>query len=260
MSEIDDKKAEHERYDVRAHEILNSVRIEELPALGSQYFPEHLRAPYEYFESLLKKQLNSDHKVLEIGAGSGQHTEALIKSGASVIATDISDNSLKVLQKRIKHQLNVDVTIKSADMEKLPFEDKSFNCVVSAGSLSYGDNDIVLNEIYRVLKLGGNFICVDSLNHNPVYALNRWIHFLRGSRTKNTLQRIPSLTLLKKYEKKFGSCEAKFFGAITWASPILIIFGNRFARTFIEGFDKIFKIKKSAFKFVMCVKKEKLDI
>jgi len=257
---IDDKKAEHERYDVRANEILNSVRVEELPASGSQYFPEYLRAPYEYFESLLKKQLNSDHKVLEIGAGSGQHTEVLIKSGASVTATDISDNSLKVLLKRIKYQLNADVTIKLADMEKLPFEDYSFDCVTSAGSLSYGDNDIVLNEIFRVLKVGGTFICVDSLNHNPVYALNRWIHFLRGSRTKSTLQRMPSLALIKKYEKKFGSCEAEFFGAIVWASPMLKIFGHRFARTFIDDFDKIFKIKKSAFKFVMCVKKERRDI
>jgi ubiquinone/menaquinone biosynthesis C-methylase UbiE len=38
---------------------------------------------------------------------------------------------------------------------------------VSAGSLSYGDNDIVMNEIYRVLKLQGVFIAIDSLNNNP---------------------------------------------------------------------------------------------
>ena len=33
------------------------------------------------------------------------------------------------------------------DMEKLPFD-----VVCSAGSLSYGDNEVVMNEIYRALK------------------------------------------------------------------------------------------------------------
>jgi len=257
MSGTDDKQTEYERYNVRANGILNSVRVEELLTSGSQCFPEYLRAPYVYFESVLKKQLNNEHKALEIGAGSGQHTEVIVKSGASIIATDISDNSLKVLQKRIKYQLNIDVQTKVADMENLPFEDNSFDYVVSAGSLSYGDNDIVLNEIYRVLKLGGRFICVDSLNHNPVYVFNRWVHFLRGFRTKSTLQRMPSLSTIEKYEKRFGSCEAKFFGAIVWASPLLKIFGDRFATSVIDGYDKIFKIKRSAFKFVMCVKKVK---
>jgi ubiquinone/menaquinone biosynthesis C-methylase UbiE len=40
---------------------------------------------------------------------------------------------------------------------------------VSAGSLSYGDNDKVLDEIYRVLKNKGAFIAIDSLNNNPKY-------------------------------------------------------------------------------------------
>jgi ubiquinone/menaquinone biosynthesis C-methylase UbiE len=46
--------------------------------------------------------------------------------------------------------------------------------IVSAGSLSYGDNDKVLDEIYRVLKNKGAFIAIDSLNNNPIYRLNRF--------------------------------------------------------------------------------------
>jgi ubiquinone/menaquinone biosynthesis C-methylase UbiE len=45
-------------------------------------------------------------------------------------------------------------------MEKLPFADQSFDLIVSAGSLSYGDNDIVMNEIYRVLKLIHYFVTI----------------------------------------------------------------------------------------------------
>ena len=68
---------------------------------------------------------------------------------------------------------------------------------------------------------------------------------------------MPSLSLIKDYENTFGSCEAEFFGSIVWASPILKIFGKQFASKVINLFDKAFKIKKSAFKFVMCVKKVK---
>jgi ubiquinone/menaquinone biosynthesis C-methylase UbiE len=63
-------------------------------------------------------------------------------------------------------------------MEKLPFAGQSFDIIVSAGSLSYGDNDKVLDEIYRVLKNKGVFIAIDSLNNNPIYRLNRCLHYL----------------------------------------------------------------------------------
>ena len=57
-------------------------------------------------------------------------------------------------------------------MESLPFKDKSFDIVACAGGLSYGDNKKVANEIYRVLKDNGSFICIDSLNENPFYKFN----------------------------------------------------------------------------------------
>ena len=255
MNMVDDKQIECERYEVRAQDILNSLRAEELSTFGSQSFPEYLRAPYEYYESVLKKRLNSDHKVLEIGAGMGLHTVILVKSGATVIATDISGSALKVLNKRLKRSLNAEVLTRVADMEKLPFEDEALDFVVSAGSLSYGDNDLVLNEVYRILKPGGNFICIDSLNHNPIYNINRLVHVFRGARTKSTLRRMPTLSLIEKYKKKFDSCEVKFFGSIVWAFPMLKIFGDRRASKIIDGFDNLFTIKRSAFKFVMCVEK-----
>jgi len=221
INETDDKQIEHDRYNDRANDLLNLKRVEGLPPSGSKCFPDYLRVPYVYFESVLKEKLNADHKVLEIGAGTGHHTEVLVESGASVIATDISDNSRLVLQKRLKYSSGIDVSIKVADMENLPFKDNFFDFVVSAGSLSYGNNDRVRNEVYRLLKCGGEFICIDSLNRNIFYILNRWIHFLRGTRTKSTLQRMPLLSLIENYEQKFGNCKAEFFGSIVWASPIL---------------------------------------
>ena len=81
---------------------------------------------------------------------------------------------------------------KEADMELLPFENNSFDIVCSAGSLSYGDNLTVMNEIYRVLNQTGSFIAVDSLNNNLIYRLNRYINYL------STLQYL-KLTRNQKY-------------------------------------------------------------
>jgi ubiquinone/menaquinone biosynthesis C-methylase UbiE len=112
--------------------------------------------------------------VLEIGAGMGENTKFLLATEAKVCATDISEYSLSVIEKRFN---NDKLTTKVADMEKLPFAGQSFDIIVSAGSLSYGDNDKVLDEIYRVLKNKGVFIAIDSLNNNPIYRLNRCLHY-----------------------------------------------------------------------------------
>ncbi len=255
-AEKNDKHVERGRYELRAAKILSKDQGA-LSQTGLSFLPIYLRAPYICYENFLTEKIKSGDHVLEIGSGSGQHTDVIVRSGAKVIATDISPNSLALAEQRLLKSTGRAVKTKVADMEKLPFDDDIFDFVVSAGSLSYGENDLVLNEIYRVLKLNGSFICVDSLNHNPAYMFNRWIHFLRGARSKSTLKRMPRLSLLIKYEKKFGSCEIDYFGSIVWAAPILKIFGDRFASIVIDRFDNISKTKKSAFKFVMCVKKVK---
>jgi ubiquinone/menaquinone biosynthesis C-methylase UbiE len=145
---------------------------------------------------------------------------------------------------------------KIADMEDLPFKKESFDIICSSGSLSYGDNDIVMEEIYRLLKPQGTVVIVDSLNNNPIYKLNRLLHYYKGNRTKSTLERMPDLNLISKYIKKFGHGEIKFFGSITWAYPILnILLSEKLICKFSNWIDKKFEIKKSAFKFVLKLKK-----
>jgi ubiquinone/menaquinone biosynthesis C-methylase UbiE len=149
---------------------------------------------------------------------------------------------------------------KVADMEKLPFKNESFDVICSAGSLSYGDNNLVMKEIYRVLKLGGVAVLVDSLNNNPIYRLNRYINYIKGNRTESTLKRMPNVNLIDEYIKKFGYGKVKFFGSISWAFPILKLLLSEKLITKISNFlDKYFKIKKSAFKFVLILNKNKND-
>ena len=97
-------------------------------------------------------------------------------------------------------------------MESLPFESNTFDLIVCAGGLGYGDNLLVMSEIHRCLKHGSHFVCVDSLNHNPVYRINRYIHFLMGRRTFSVLRRLPTLTLINVYQEHFSSVSVKYYG------------------------------------------------
>ena len=215
-----------------------------------------LNKPYELYFKLLENK-NNKSKLLEIGAGTGQNTGFLIDMSYEVCATDISLEFLEVMNKKFHGCINF--YTQYADMEKLPFTEESFDVVCSAGSLSYGDNEIVMNEIYRVLKPGGMFIAVDSLNNNPIYKFNRYIRYLKKERSKSTLSRMPTICLIDKYAQKFIPIEIKYFGAITWIYPILkIILNEELISNFSNWIDTTFKIKKSAFKFVIKMVKKNI--
>jgi ubiquinone/menaquinone biosynthesis C-methylase UbiE len=252
-----DKKIEFTRYNERAKKLLllkDNFNIDELGALS---YSEIFKKPYIEYEKFHKEYIKGSSTVLEIGAGTGLFTKSLLDTGAKVVATDISPNSLEVIRKRFGdyHQKLI---VQVADMEKLPFNKNYFDIVTCAGSLSYGDNDLVMNEIFKVLKPGGVFICVDSLNENPLYKFNRWLNYWRGRRSLGTLNNMPTISLIEKYKTNFELISINFFGALVWIYPSLKIFiGKSNATKIIDKFDELNKTSRSAFKFVMVVKKNK---
>jgi hypothetical protein len=100
-------------------------------------------------------------------------------------------------------------------------------------------------------------IAIDSLNDNPIYRFNRYMHYLKGNRSKSTLIRMPTMSLIDKYTEKFGHAEVKFFGAITWAFPLLSKVLSEQALTKLSNWiDVSFNIQGSAFKFVIMLEKK----
>ena len=244
---MNDKEIDKQRYDNKARTESEDI---------SKVIPVWSAEPYQKFYELIKVHLSEGESVLEIGSGTGAHTEEILNTGVNLMAIDLSPESIKVLKVKFSRFKNLSTQI--SDMEHLPFADNSFDAVVSAGSLSYGDNFIVMNEIYRVLKANGKYICIDSLNDNPIYRFNRWIHYLKGNRTKSTLKRMPNMYLLNKYKSKFGYSSVFYFGSLTWFVPILNkLMGESKSAGFLKESDKILGTKKSAFKFVMVAQKTK---
>ena len=98
---IDGKLIEEKRYDKRALDLLKQDPV--VPSKhGSNSIHFALRSPYIYYEKKIRQLIRPCHKVLEIGSGTGLHTYSLLKTGAHVTATDISHNSLQVLENIFK--------------------------------------------------------------------------------------------------------------------------------------------------------------
>ena len=246
-----DKQAELSRYDSRARDILVDGKVGGAALIyGALACPPVLRSPYSYYEQCIRQHISHHHDVLELGSGTGMHTYALLLTGARVVASDISSKSLVVLSQRLVH-----VKTAVADMEALPFADHSFDVITSAGSLSYGDPALVDAELSRVLRPGGIFICVDSLNHNPVYRLNRWLHYKRGVRTQSTLLRMPTLGRIATIAQVFAETYVRYFGTMTYLMPILArIIGQNRASAISDYMDQVINVHRSAFKFVLVAK------
>ncbi len=94
-----DKQVERQRYDSRAQRMLREGAT--AGPKGLEAIRPALRAPYVAYESALRHNLGPGQVVLELGAGSGMHTETLVETGANVIASDISDASLDLLARTV---------------------------------------------------------------------------------------------------------------------------------------------------------------
>lgn len=246
-----DKNIEKERFDKRALEKINE--FDNKFKKGSSEISESLRTPYLVFESLIDCYIKKNMEVLEVGSGNGQYTHSLLKNNARVIASDISENCLELIKKRYSNYFQKGfLKTKVADMESLPYENNRFDAVVIAGSLSYGDGNIVDKEISRVLKPRGIFLCVDSLNENYIYRTNRYLQYLMQKRSRLTIENMPDFNRINAIKKLYNKTTIQYFGKFSWLFIMLeSIIGGEKSKKLSDYIDNRISINSLAFKFVL---------
>ena len=96
--------------------------------------------------------LRSNQRVLDVAAGNGNATLAAARRFAEVVSTDY----VAALLERGRARADADhlaVTFKEADAESLPFDDASFDVVLSTfGVMFTPDQDKAASELARVCK------------------------------------------------------------------------------------------------------------
>jgi len=116
--------------------------------------------------SEVKKKINFDGEILEIGAGSCWLSAELSKipEVRHIYALDFSKRVLQEIAPTIIKLLKAKedkITQILGDFHKLPFNDSSFDFVVIDAALHHTNHlNLVLREIYRVLKSRGRLVAI----------------------------------------------------------------------------------------------------
>ena len=128
-------------------------------------------------------ELPNGARVLDVGAGTGFFLRQMLKKYPrieSVVAFDSSREMLREAQKRQRvsstRSARTHWSFVQGDAEYLPFQDKSFDVVVSMNTLHYlREPQQFFAEANRVLETGGVLIVQD-------YTRNHWPLFERAMR------------------------------------------------------------------------------
>ena len=98
--------------------------------------------------------INAHQKVLELGCGTGNLAHFLRTTGVAVIGSDIAQTAINHAR-----QCYPDMDFRAHSAEELPYEDGSFDIVMSFDVLEHLPNvDQHLREVRRVLKPGGCYL------------------------------------------------------------------------------------------------------
>ena len=116
-------------------------------------------------EMILREALvEPNMRVLDIASGTGEPAisiATLLNGTGEVVATDISNEPLKIAEGRAQQRGLKNIRFQFADVHQLPFEDEQFDRVTSRlGLMFFADLGKALSEIRRVLKPGGRFTAV----------------------------------------------------------------------------------------------------
>jgi len=97
-------------------------------------------------------------RILDVACGAGQTAIPMAQAGAKVTGIDIATNLIEQARARVQAE-NLDAHFDEGDAEMLPYEDASFDIVVSLiGAMFAPRPELVAAELKRVCRPGGKII------------------------------------------------------------------------------------------------------
>jgi ubiquinone/menaquinone biosynthesis C-methylase UbiE len=126
---------------------------------------QYMRMVSKSFVSVARKWGIADGKVLDVGTGTASLAIEFAKEilGVKVVGLDLSNVVLELAKDNVqKSVVSLRVSFEKGDAEDMPFEDDTFDLVISSNTLHLIKNPVkMFNEIHRVLKPEGRFFISD---------------------------------------------------------------------------------------------------
>jgi len=100
-------------------------------------------------------------RVLDVGAGTGNASIEAARTGASVIASDLTPELLEIGRADAARQ-GVELTFEEADAEALSYADDSFDAVLSCVGVMFAPHhEVAARELTRVVRPGGTLALIN---------------------------------------------------------------------------------------------------
>ena len=113
----------------------------------------------------LDEKSDTHFTLLDVAGGTGDIAFRVIEAGGSgtrATVCDINADMLLVGRERAAELGLSNVSFEEGNAEDLPYADRSFDCVTIAfGIRNVPRIEVALGEMYRVLKIGGRFLCLE---------------------------------------------------------------------------------------------------
>lgn len=122
-----------------------------IPETFDKYRPRYCDELFA--EIITAAGLNSRKDVLEIGPGTGQATEPILKTGCSYKAIELGENFTEFMKSRYRTYSNFDII--NAGFETYDFGKKKFDLIYSAATIQWIPEEIAFSKAYNILKPGG---------------------------------------------------------------------------------------------------------
>ncbi|MCY4634701.1 MAG: class I SAM-dependent methyltransferase [Acidobacteria bacterium] len=142
-----------------------------------EYFDEIYRSRYErtpYLREFARFHEARGKRVLEIGVGAGCDFRSWVENAALVCGIDLTEAAIRLTAEHlaVKGLDAEEHELRTADAERLPFEDRTFDIVYSYGVFHHTpDTSAAVAEAHRVLKPGGELRAM-------VYHVPSWTGFM----------------------------------------------------------------------------------
>ncbi len=139
------------------------------------FIKKTLDKTYTSFLNKLDLEFKKNHRVLEIGTGTGIIPFSISSKVTSVVATDISPEMIRVAQHKQKKLAITNIDFKVQDCYDLNLPEKSFDIVIASNILHLlYEPEKPISQVKKVLKENGLFItptfCVGENSKSKIIA------------------------------------------------------------------------------------------
>ncbi|WP_334331937.1 bifunctional demethylmenaquinone methyltransferase/2-methoxy-6-polyprenyl-1,4-benzoquinol methylase UbiE [Companilactobacillus sp. HBUAS59544] len=136
---------------------------------------------HQWRKQATSKITNRPNDILDLCCGTADWTIMLADCfpHSQVIGLDFSPEMLKLAQQKVAQSKLTNINLKTGDAMQLNFSDNSFDVVtIGFGLRNVPDANQVLREIYRVLKPGGQIICLEAFKvETPIIKIGWHLYF-----------------------------------------------------------------------------------